>query len=68
MTNDTLSNSRLSLEQKQGFRDQLRDARGAALKDAEAFTEILFVIERLGAAFVKADNKNKFNLGAYRTT
>ena len=31
------------------FRDQLRAARGAALRDAEAFQEIVFVLERLGA-------------------
>jgi CBS domain-containing protein len=30
------------------FRDQLRDARAAALKDAEGFTEILQAIESLG--------------------
>ncbi len=31
------------------FRDQLRAARAAALRDAEAFQEIVFVLERLGA-------------------
>jgi hypothetical protein len=31
------------------FRDQLRTARAAALRDAEAFQEIVFVLERLGA-------------------
>lgn len=31
------------------FRDELRRARAIALKDAEGFQEILFVIERLGA-------------------
>src|SRR5690242_4849541 len=31
------------------FRDQLRQARASALRDAEAFDEILFVFERLGA-------------------
>jgi CBS domain-containing protein len=31
------------------FRDQLRDARALALRDAEAFHEIVFVLERLGA-------------------
>ena len=30
------------------FRDHLRDARALALKDAEAFDEVIFVIERLG--------------------
>jgi hypothetical protein len=31
------------------FRDQLREARALALRDSEAFDEILFVFERLGA-------------------
>jgi hypothetical protein len=31
-----------------GFRDQLREARFKAQKDAEAFDEIVFVVERLG--------------------
>jgi hypothetical protein len=31
------------------FRDQLRDARAIALRDAEAFEDIVFVLERLGA-------------------
>lgn len=31
------------------FRDQLRDARALALRDAEAFEDIVFVLERLGA-------------------
>jgi CBS domain-containing protein len=31
------------------FRDQMRAARALALRDAEAFQEIVFVIERLGA-------------------
>lgn len=35
-------------EQKLLFRDQLRDARAVALKDAEAFDAIVYVIERLG--------------------
>lgn len=30
------------------FRDQLRDARATALKDAEAFEEVVFVLERIG--------------------
>jgi CBS domain-containing protein len=30
------------------FRDQLREARAVALRDAEAFEEVVFVIERLG--------------------
>jgi hypothetical protein len=31
------------------FRDQLREARAIALRDAEAFHEIIFVLERLGS-------------------
>ena len=30
------------------FRDQLRDARATALKDAEAFEQVVFVLERIG--------------------
>lgn len=30
------------------FRDQLRDARATVLKDAEAFEEVVFVLERIG--------------------
>src|ERR1700675_2576532 len=43
------------------FRDQLRAARSAALRDAEAFQEIVFVLERLGA-FLSNDRRN---LGTY---
>src|ERR1700722_13511987 len=43
------------------FRDQLRTARSAALRDAEAFQEIVFVLERLGA-FLSNDRRN---LGQY---
>lgn len=30
------------------FRDQLREARSVALKDAEAFEQLVFVVERIG--------------------
>lgn len=30
------------------FRDQIRHARAAALKDAEDFAELVFVLERIG--------------------
>ncbi len=43
------------------FRDQLRAARAVALRDAEAFQEILFVLERLGA-FLSNERRN---LGQY---
>jgi hypothetical protein len=39
------------------FRDQLRAARAAALRDSEAFQEIVFVLERLGA-FLSNDSGN----------
>jgi len=39
----------LSPDQKIYFRDQLRNARNEAIKDAEGFTELLFVFERLGS-------------------
>jgi hypothetical protein len=39
--------------QKIHFRDELRDARAAALRDAEAFDCILFAIERLGSCLLK---------------
>jgi len=43
------------------FRDQLRAARAAALRDAEAFQEIVFVLERLGAFLSNA----RMDLGRY---
>jgi len=43
------------------FRDQLRAARAAAVRDAEDFQEIVFVLERLGAFL----SKKKRNLGKY---
>ena len=46
------------------FRDQLRAARAAALRDAEAFQEIVFVLERLGAFL----SKDRGNLGKYFPT
>ncbi len=52
------------------FRDQLRQARATALRDAEAFDEIIFVLERLGGYLcnencpAKKNNKGKKkNLG-----
>jgi CBS domain-containing protein len=43
------------------FRDQLRDARADALKDAEAFEQLVFVVERI-AIYLTG---NIENLGAY---
>jgi hypothetical protein len=42
------------------FRDQLRQAREYALRDAEAFGEIIFVVERLGSfLFGRIENLGK---------
>jgi len=41
-------NVELSREVALSFRDQLRDARSEAQRDAEAFEEVVFVVERLG--------------------
>lgn len=43
------------------FRDDLRAARATALRDGEAFQEILFVLERLGAFL----SNGRTNLGQY---
>jgi hypothetical protein len=45
------------------FRDQLRTARIAALRNAEDFQEIVFVLERLGAYL----SNERGNLGSYLT-
>jgi hypothetical protein len=44
------------------FRDQLRAARAAALRDAEAYQQIIFVLERLGAYLLG----RMANLGKYQ--
>src|SRR6266851_4082797 len=44
------------------LRDQLREARFKARKDAEAFEEVVFVVERLGCYL----RKEKGDLGKYR--
>jgi hypothetical protein len=44
-------------------RDQLRDARASVLRDAEAFPEILFAVERLGSL----TTGEQMTLGKYRT-
>src|SRR5690606_28836389 len=43
------------------FRDQLRAARAAALRDAEGFEELLFTFERLGSYL----HKSQAALGTY---
>lgn len=52
----------LSLEQRRYFRDELRQARAAALLDAEGFEPIFLALERLGG--LVAPQKKGF--GAYR--
>ena len=43
------------------FRDQLREARAVALKDAQAFEQLIFVVERIGVHLTR----KIVNLGAY---
>jgi hypothetical protein len=45
------------------FRDQLREARAAALRDSEAFDKIIFVLERLGDYLNRNDKSFKYGLG-----
>lgn len=56
-----------SREKSLYFRDQLREARAVALRDAEGYQGILFAIERLGY-FLSEDRetRNNQNLGAYK--
>lgn len=54
---------RLSPESRRFFLAMLRDARAAASRDAEAFQEILFSIERLGAFL----HQDQASLGKYKT-
>ena len=44
------------------FRDEFREARAAALKDAEGYQQILFVLERLGAYLFELEYTGKFHL------
>ena len=44
------------------FRDEFKNARDSALKDAEGYQQILFVLERVGAYLLK----KKGNLGKYQ--
>lgn len=43
------------------FRDQLREARAVALKDAQAFEQLIFVVKRIGVHLTR----KIVNLGAY---
>jgi CBS domain-containing protein len=44
------------------FRDQLRDARAAALRDAEAFEQLVFVVERIGVYLTgKIENFSRYS-------
>jgi hypothetical protein len=49
------------------FLNQLREARATALRDAEAFQEILFVLERLGFSEMKGEVKGVLGLGTYQS-
>ena len=66
----TISEARMHRElnptQKQFFRDQLREARLAALRDAEAFEGIVHVIERLGS-FLRGETEVPGSLEKYKT-
>jgi hypothetical protein len=42
----------VDLEARIYFRDELREARYAAFRDAEGFQAVIFVIERLGSALI----------------
>lgn len=53
---------KLSLEVAVEFRDQLRSARAATLRDAESYQHIVFAVERLGALLLGREE----NLHAYR--
>lgn len=57
-----VGNGRLHHSARLYFRDQLRTARAAVLRDAEAFPEILFAVERLGAFLLG----RPASLGEYR--
>jgi hypothetical protein len=39
----------MTIDEALHFRDQFRQARATALRDAEAFEEIVFVLERMGS-------------------
>jgi hypothetical protein len=52
------------LEQALYFRDQLRDARAVALRDAEAFHKILYTFERIG--YLLAKEARNLNLNRYK--
>lgn len=51
----------MDLQQRMYFRDMFRDARAAALADAEGFQEILFAVERLGSFLLRKQG----DLGKY---
>ena len=44
------------------FRNEFREARAAALKDAEGYQQILFVLERLGAYLLEQEYTGKLCL------
>jgi len=56
---------KLNDHQKLYFRNELRDARAIALQDAEAFDEIVYVLERMGT-FLRGEKKAFGNLGEFK--
>ena len=42
----------MEVEARRDFRDELREARSAAFRDAEGFQALIFAIERLGSSLV----------------
>lgn len=57
----------LEPEQRLYFRDQLREARAIALRDAEGFQGILFIIERLGYFLSRQRPEKESGLDSYRS-
>lgn len=55
----------LSQKQKIYFRDQFREARAAALRDAEGYQQLLFVLERLG--YFSTQDAKAVGLNSYKT-
>lgn len=63
-TDDTSKSRKMEEAEVRYFKNQLRAARAIALKDAEAFGEIVFTVEQLGK-FLCGVGYNKSGLGAY---
>jgi len=61
---------KLSIKEAESFRNQLRDAREKAQKDAEAFRDVAFALERLGGFLMRRhmgkQERGNVGLGRYR--